>query len=58
MSETAVKLYEYFKSEKKYTFSSDLSIKALEKNAVKELESDGYITVKMCTIGYVIAEIS
>ena len=58
MSEYASKLYEYFKTKKKYEFSSDPTVKSLEESAVKELKNNGYIIIKMHTIGYVIAEIS
>lgn len=57
MSEMALKLYEYFKTEKLYTYSSDLHTKSCEIDAVKELEDNGYIIVKLRTIGYVIADI-
>lgn len=58
MSDYASKLYEHFKTEKQYTFSSDVNIKSLENLAVDELQENGYIIVKMRTIGYVIADIS
>lgn len=56
MSECALKIYEYLKKEKRYSFSSDLVIKSLEESAIKELESNGCIIIKMHTIGYVIAD--
>ena len=58
MSELSEKLYEHFKNEPRYTYSSDASTKALEIDAVNELETSGNIVVKMRTIGYVIAEVS
>lgn len=58
MSELSEKLYEHFKNEPRYTYSNDAPIKALEIDAVNELETSGVIVVKMRTIGYVIAEIS
>lgn len=58
MSDTAKRLYEYFKAGKQYFYSPDTSVKYLEQQAVKELEKSGYIIVKMNTIGYVIAVIS
>lgn len=58
MSETAQKIYEHLKTQKTYTYSQDISIKNLEIQAIDELEGNGYIIVKMRTIGYVIAHIS
>lgn len=57
MSEYASKLYEHFKTQKQYMFSNDVNIKSLENFAVDELQANGYIIVKMRTIGYVIADI-
>lgn len=58
MSETAQKLYYYFKTDNQYFYSPDASIKHLEQQAVNELEKSGCIIVKMRTIYYVIAEIA
>lgn len=58
MSEYAAKLYESFKEDKQYVFSSNPVIKNFENSAIDELEYNGYIIIKMRTIGYVIAEIS
>lgn len=57
MSETAQKIYEYLKTEKQYNYSQDVSIRQSEQDAVKELESNGYILVRMRTICYVIADV-
>lgn len=57
MSEYALKIYEHFKTEKRYMFSSNSTIYNHEKSAISELEDNGYIIVKMRTIGYVIADI-
>lgn len=58
MSELSEKLYDHFINEPRYTYSNNASIKALEIDAINELETSGVIVVKMRTIGYVIAEIS
>lgn len=58
MSELSEKLYEHFKQEPQYLYSNDTSVKALEIDAIHELEALGKITIKIKTIGYVIAEIS
>lgn len=39
-----------------YHYSADLAIKALETNAVKELEADGLITSVAKSLGYVNAK--
>lgn len=57
MNELETKIYEHFKTENRYMYSSDSSAKYLEQNAIDNLELNGYISVKMRTIGYAIAEI-
>ena len=57
MSDTAKRIYTHFQTKPQYMYSTDMSVKRLEKLAIDELEKDGYILVKMRTIGYVIAEI-
>lgn len=58
MSELCQKILEHFQHEQYYSYSQDVSVKADEQQAIAELAHNGYITVKMRTIGYVIAEIS
>lgn len=58
MTEIGLRIYEHFKVNKTFYFSQDASLKLTEMQAIQELESNGCITVKMRTIGYVIAEIS
>lgn len=57
MTEIAQKIYDHFKTEKLYSYSQDCSIKILETKAIEELETNGFINVKIKTIGYVIADI-
>lgn len=56
LSETAIKLYEHFKSNREYQYSFDSTIRTTESLAVDELESAGLIVVITRTIGYVVAE--
>ena len=58
MNEIELRIYKHFKTDKIFYYSQDASIKLIEMQAIQKLESDNYITVKMQTIGYVIAEIS
>lgn len=58
MTEIESRVYEHFKTDKKYNFSKDVSVKRAEVRALKNLELNGCITVKLRTIAYVIAEIS
>lgn len=55
MSELAQRIYNHLQSNTQYTFSSDISVKKSEIEAISELENTGYIVVKTRTIGYVIA---
>lgn len=55
MSELAQRIYDRLQSNTQYTFSSDISVKKSEIEAISELESTGYIVVNTRTIGYVIA---
>jgi hypothetical protein len=57
MDELRQKIYDQLAHSKMYYFSSDASVKALESDAVKVLEADGYIVIRMRTIGYVIADV-
>ncbi len=57
MSELAEKIYTWFQSHPQYNFSRDLSVKALEDSAIKELVKNGYIRVTARALGYICAEI-
>lgn len=58
MSELAEKIYDYFTTNNRYTLSLDAVVKNSELDAIDELSNSGYITIKIRTIGYVIAEIN
>lgn len=57
MSKLAEKIYTWFQSHPQYNFSRDLSVKALEDAAIKELVKNGYIRVTARALGYICAEI-
>lgn len=57
MSDLAEKIYTWFQSHPQYNFSRDLSVKALEDAAIKELVKNGYIQVTARALGYICAEI-
>ena len=57
MSELAEKIYTWFQSHPQYNFSRDLSVKALEDSAIKELVKNDYIRVTARALGYTCAEI-
>ena len=57
MTELENKILEHLNVKETYRFSSDALEKSKEKDAIKNLENNGYIRVKSCTIGYVLAEI-
>ena len=57
MSELAEKIYTWFQSHPQYNFSRDLSVKALEESAIKELVKNDYIRVTARALGYICAEI-
>lgn len=57
MSELAEKIYTWFQSHPQYNFSRDLSVKALEDSAIKELVKNSYIRVTARALGYICAEI-
>lgn len=57
MTEIELKIYEYLQEHSQYVFSADIAAKSAELDAVNSLESNGYISVKARTIGYVIAEV-
>ena len=57
MTEIELRIYEHYKSNKMFYYTQDASVKQTEMQAIQNLESNGYITVKKRTIGYVIAEV-
>lgn len=57
MSELAEKIYTWFQSHPQYNFSRDLSVKALEDSAIKELVKNDYIRVTARALGYICAKI-
>lgn len=57
MSELAMQIYEALKTNAQYTYSTDVNIKVLEIDAIKELEFNNYIVIKARSIGYVIANV-
>ena len=57
MTELENKILEHLSVKETYHFSSDALEKSKEKDAIKNLENNGYIHVKSRTIGYVLAEI-
>ena len=57
MTKLENKIYEAFSSNPQYTLSSDVNIKSEELKALKNLEENGFIQIKLKTIGYYIAEV-
>lgn len=58
MSDLANAILEHFQQQTEYRYSSDSVQKAEENTAIDYLAENGYITVKMRTIGYVIASVN
>lgn len=57
MPELANIILEHFQEHGQYVFSSDHVQKAEENNAIDYLANNGYITIKMRTIGYFFASV-
>lgn len=56
MNELEQKIYDTISQKGQYRYSSDMSVKSAEIKAVDSLKSNGYISVKAESIGFVIAE--
>ena len=56
MNELDRKIYDSIAEKGQYRYSSDMAIKSIEIKAVDSLKSNGYISVKAESIGFVIAE--
>lgn len=56
MNELEQKIYETISEKGEYRYSSDMAIKSAEIKAIDSLKSNGYISVKAESIGFVIAE--
>lgn len=57
MNELEQKIFDAISEKGQYRYSSDMSVKPAETKAVDSLKSNGYISVKAESIGFVIAEI-
>lgn len=57
MSKLAEKIYNSLSENPIYYFDNDIYVKSDENLAIDELYQNGYINIKMRTIGYVIVEI-
>lgn len=57
MSELAAAILEHLQSNTMYAFSNDLSQKSKENEAVDYLADNGYIVIRMRTIGYICADV-
>ena len=57
MNDLELKIYEHYKSNRSYHYSSDMKQKKLEVEAIESLSEQGYITIKTQAIGYVIADV-
>lgn len=56
MNELEQKIYDTISQKGQYRYSSDMAVKSAEIKAVDSLKSNGYISVKAESIGFVIAE--
>ena len=56
MNELEQKIYDTISQKGQYRYSSDMAVKSAEIKAVDSLRSNGYISVKAESIGFVIAE--
>ena len=56
MNELEQKIYYTISQKGQYRYSSDMTVKSAEIKAVDSLKSNGYISVKAESIGFVIAE--
>ena len=56
MNELEQKIYVTISQKGQYRYSSDMAVKSAEIKAVDSLKSNGYISVKAESIGFVIAE--
>lgn len=56
MNELEQKIYYTISQKGQYRYSSDMAVKSAEIKAVDSLKSNGYISVKAESIGFVIAE--
>ena len=56
MNELEQKIYDTISQKGQYRYSSDMAAKSAEIKAVDSLKSNGYISVKAESIGFVIAE--
>ena len=57
MSDMAFEILEQLKQNPNFYFSSDAIIKTQQRNAIEELESNGYIIVEKNFIGCVIVKV-
>lgn len=55
-TEVEQKIYDSIAEKGQYRYSSDMAIKSAEIKAIDSLKSNGYISVKAESIGFVIAE--
>ncbi len=56
MNELEQKIYDAISQKGQYRYSSDMAVKSTEIKAVDFLKSNGYISVRAESIGFVIAE--
>lgn len=56
MDELEQKIYNSISEKGEYHYSSDMSTKSTEIKAVDLLQSNGYISIRTRTIGYVVAD--
>lgn len=57
MNNLEQKIYDTISEKGEYHYSSDMSVKSAEIKAVDSLQSNGYISIRTRTIGYVVADI-
>lgn len=56
MDELENKIFNCLLENGEYRFSSDMTLKAEEHTAIKNLEDQGLIKIKLRTIGYILAD--
>ena len=56
MNEIENKIFNCIVKDNTYYYSSDMTVRAEEQTAIKNLEDQGLIKIKLKTIGYVLAD--